>query len=297
MLARPLHYPKNKRVIEKAKTLFAYRDYLGLVAYICHAMVYDATSYALLKTLYRVKEMIAMRKAPKIYLCGTISTTMDKKDFLSQVFLELIKAIIALVVAGGATGILTQFKERLPSSFYTIFLYVIWGVIIIMLAWIALSVVFGDSPKKLMQWIKNRVNRKDISRKLKTWCDKYLELADLVSDVAKTDWQITDVQKESYRYLHIWFELKRSDILPFWQRFYHNRTNPANMDTLSRGDLEWVTLDEHWRDPFSVFYEPMTLNLLQSILKRWNKNEIIYVLRKLKELNLEFTAWTLLRYE
>jgi len=241
--------------------------------------------------------MIAMRKAPKIYLCGTISTTMDKKDFLSQVFLELIKAIIALVVAGGATGILTQFKERLPSSFYTIFLYVIWGVIIIMLAWIALSVVFGDSPKKLMQWIKNRVNRKDISRKLKTWCDKYLELADLVSDVAKTDWQITDVQKESYRYLHIWFELKRSDILPFWQRFYHNRTNPANMDTLSRGDLEWVTLDEHWRDPFSVFYEPMTLNLLQSILKRWNKNEIIYVLRKLKELNLEFTAWTLLRYE
>ena len=65
--------------------------------------------------------------------------------------------------------------------------------------------------------------------------------------------------------------------------------------SLSTGDLEYVVLRENYSDPFSVFYEPMTLGMLEVSLKRWDKDDIRYVLHKLHELTLEFTVWMLAR--
>lgn len=223
---------------------------------------------------------------------------MDRKDFLSQILLTLSQSLITLIFAGGATGILTAFKESLPDSFYTIFLYVIWWVIIIMLVWLVLRIILGESPKKFFQWIQKRLNRENTQRLLENWQGKFDDLSDLISSVAENNWQATDSQKDSYRHLHLWFKQRRSKILHLWRLFRNNRTDPTNLGiSLSKNDLEYVVLHENYYDPFSVFYEPMNLGVLEYSLRRWDKGDIDYILQKLQELTLEFTTWSLARYD
>ena len=134
-----------------------------------------------------------------------------------------------MLLAGGATGILSVFKEDLPQSLYAIFLYVVWWAIIIMLVWLVLSVILGESPKKVIRWIQKRTEHKTTQRRLYNWKDKFTELCDLVSSVAENDWQATEIQIDNYRNLHIWFKLRRSKILPLWGYFRHNRIEPTDM--------------------------------------------------------------------
>ena len=106
-------------------------------------------------------------------------------------------------MAGGATGILSVFKESLPELLYEIFLYVIWGAIIAMVVWLVLRLVFGDSPKKLVKWIKERREKRARQKLVIEWHDRWLDLSKLVAMVIETpDEEITKEQENEYSALH-----------------------------------------------------------------------------------------------
>lgn len=221
---------------------------------------------------------------------------MKDRNFWLQIF---ISALIPLGLGSGLIFVLSQFKERLPDWSYDFIIAVIYIAFIIVLAVlliILIRVAFGGSFTRLYRWLKDRSERKATQKLIENWLDKLWELGGLIHEVANNNWQATKKQKGSYRKLHIWFTFRRSKFLPYWQVFQGRRTEPANVGaSLSTNDLEYVALREHYKDPFSVFYEPMTIEALRQSLKRWHSDEINYVLAKLYDLMAEFVASTLWR--
>ncbi len=215
----------------------------------------------------------------------------DRKEYLSQLLTLLLQTIVPLVIAGGATGILTVFKEQLPQLLYTIFLYVIWGVIIVMLIWLVLRLILGDSPKKLAKWIKDLQQDRARQKIVKEWHDHWAELRNVLSEVIDADWKPAEEHKAKYLKLRIWFIDNRSKSLPEWQSFHLNRTETAYEALLKADTLEYLVIHENYKDPFSYFYEPESLESLGTILSYINKNELENVLRKLTELTDESVQW------
>jgi hypothetical protein len=218
---------------------------------------------------------------------------MDRKESWSQLLGLLLHTLVPLVVAGGATGILTAFKEHLPQLFYSIFLYVIWGVVIVMLLWLVLRLILGDLPAKSFSWIKNR-RRNQAERNLaKEWCDKWLELADLINEVIELpDEQIAENLEKNYNDLHSWFRNNRAKLLPLWHYFHRIRTRPAHeRDYGSSTTLTYEVFFTNDDDPFSYFYEPLIIGHLRKILERRDSGSIRYVLSKLSDLSIEFVHW------
>jgi len=211
----------------------------------------------------------------------------------------LISTIIPLGLGSGLIFVLSQFKERLPDWAYGFIITIIYVAFIIVLAVliiILIQVAFGGLFTRLHKWLKGRSERKVTRKLIDDWLDKLWELRDLIRDVDNNNWQATKKQGHSYMRLHMWFKLRRSKFLPYWQDFQRRRTTSANVGkSFSTNDLEYVTLDEHDKDPFSVFYEPMAIEELRQSLSRWGSAEIKYVLTKLYDLTLEFIAWTLSR--
>ena len=216
---------------------------------------------------------------------------MDRKESQYHLLTLLLQTIVPLIVAGGATGILTIFKEHLPQLLYSIFLYVIWSAIIVMLILLVLRLILGDSPKKLVKWIKYLQRDRARQKIVKEWHDNWTELRNVLTEVIDTDWKAAEEHKAKYLKLRIWFIGNRSKSLPKWQSFYLNRTKTAYEALLTTNNLEYVVIHKNYEDPFSYFYEPNSLESLGTILKYINKKEIENVLRKLTELTDEFVHW------
>jgi len=217
----------------------------------------------------------------------------DRKDSWSQLLALLLQAIVPLVVAGGATGILSAFKENLPQSFYVIFLYVIWGVVIAMLIWLVLRLILGDWLNKLRVSITNHRQHRARQILAEQWRDKWLELWQLIARVVEADWQPTDEQKDNYFKRRVWFIKNRAKFLWTWHDFNRQRTVAAHEDEFgSTASLKWQVFRENYKDPFSYFYEPLGIEDLEYILRNRQEDEIRRVLIKLEELMDEFVEWT-----
>jgi len=225
------------------------------------------------------------------------NTSVKDKSFWIQL---LVSAGIPTFLGAGTIFVFSQFKERLPSWAYDTLLIIFYIFFIVMLAIFALMLIrlaFGESFNKLWELLRKRAKRRTIQRRLKKWIDRFAELIDLVHEVAD-DFKATKLQEDKYFDLHLWFTLERSNILSLWYSFEYKRTKPAKVSSaLSERDLEWIVFYKNYQDPFSVFYEPMTLGFLGHSLRSWDRSEINYVLRKLYELTLEFNVWTLARYD
>jgi len=217
---------------------------------------------------------------------------MDRKESWSQLLALLLQTIVPLVVAGGATGILAAFKEHLPQSLYSVFLYVIWGVIIVMLSWLVLRLILGDLPAKFIKWIKDRQSSKAELGLAKKWYDEWLKLADLVNEAIElSDEKITKDLKNRYFALHTWFINSRAKFLPLW-RYYHSiRTQPAHESNSDSHALSYEVFITNYKDPFSYFYEPLVIEHLRVILKNRDNDNVRYVLSKLSDLTIEFVQW------
>jgi len=218
-------------------------------------------------------------------------TMTDRKESWSQLLTLLLQTIVPLVVAGGATGILSVFKEYLPQLLYAIFLYVIWGVIIVMLIWLVLRLILGDSPKKLVRWIKDL--RQDCAKRkiVKEWCKKWFELSPLILELRKCNWQPTQEQRNTYSELHLWFIKNRTRLLPVWKSFYLGRTHAAYERNLGSSTSLKYKVFTHWEDPFSYFYEPFLIKEFQEHFKYTREGDIAEVLDKLGQLISEFVQW------
>ena len=220
----------------------------------------------------------------------------DRKESWSQLLTLLLQTIVPLVIAGGATGILSIFKESLPQSLYSILLYVIWFAIIALLIWLVLRLILGDSPRKLVKWVKDHRQHRIKRKQAEDLFDKWFELYKLISDVIKTDWQPTKEHKSEYFKLHFWFIKNRPKFLHHWYYFDACRTDAAHeTDFGSVTDLAYKVFRTNYKDPFSYFYEPQTIEMLCRILENEPIGKVYFVLGKLADLTTEFLHWARLK--
>lgn len=223
---------------------------------------------------------------------------MKDRNFWLQI---LISAVIPLLLGSSLIFVLSQFEERLPDWSYNFIIaaiYIVFIIILAVLIIVLIQLAFSDPFTRLRKWLKKRSERKATRKQIGDWLDKFGELWQLLGKVADNDWEATEEQERSYFRLHTWFRFRRSKFLPHWQFFQERRTEPANVGaSLSTSDLEYVALHTHYKDSFSVFYEPMTTKGLRQSLSRWQNDEIKYVLVKLYELTEEFVTWTLSRQD
>lgn len=221
---------------------------------------------------------------------------MRDKNFWLQI---LVSAAIPTALGSALIFVFSQFRERLPDWSYNSIIsivYVVFVIVLCVLVVILIRLAFGDSFTRLWRWLRKRYEYRTNLRRAESLNSKFSQLWGLISEVIDNNWQATQEQINKYFMLHAWFRLHRSKFLSLWYSFEQRRTEPANpRSPLSTNDLEYVVFSEHYRDPFSMFYEPMMLSLLEHSLRRWDKNEIKYVLMKLYELTEEFVEWTCAR--
>jgi len=205
-------------------------------------------------------------------------------------------ALAPLLIGGGATGILVLFKEHLPELLYLVLLVIIWVVFVFMLIRLALRLAFGDWIDNLRKWMKRR---KEHSAKLETakeWRAKWSEFWDLISDIIETGWEPSEDHTSKHIRLHFWFGHNRSKFLPIWHSFQRSRTEAAFENEFdSTVELRYKVFRENYKDPFSYFYEPVTVEQLRRILYHSQSGEIELVLMKLLELTDELIDWLSVR--
>ena len=211
---------------------------------------------------------------------------MKDKEFWIQL---LVSGILPYILGGGFITLLVQFRERLPGWFYTTFLFVIGAVLIAVLVRFA----FGDWLKRFARWIREiRKQRIDLRIAI-SLRSKWFELLGLLSDIMDADWQSTREHEDKYLEIRRWFINNRSTFLPKWHHFNHYRTNTAHSNLYydSTRDLGYKVLRENYQDPFSYFYEPVTVRMLCRLLKNEPNAEVQLILIKLRDLCNEFVQW------
>ena len=212
----------------------------------------------------------------------------DKRELL----VRLAQTLLPLVFAGGATGILTVFKESLSATQYSVFINIIWAVTIIMLVYLVLNIIFGNVVSKSVRLFKNKKQQKANKKIAKELQNHFIDLRTLILDLIDNDWAETEDQTNRYYKIHLWFKANRTRFLSLWYSFNHSRVEPDNpIEHVYSSDLEHKVFYTNYRDPFSVFYESLRLTILTSVLKKWRKYEVQYVLEKLMELTIEFRTW------
>lgn len=201
-----------------------------------------------------------------------------------------LQLLLSAVLGIGGTSLLVAFKEQLPELFYNIFLYVVWSVVVVKLT----DLMFGGLIKRLTDWIKKKQRQRTRRKTANRLFDKWLDLTKLIEEVISNDWKPNEDQKHKYFDFHLWFTANRSRYLSSWYEFDRLRTDMAH-DSIywdSTGDIGYEVFRENYKDPFSYFYAPLSIEHLCHILERRQAGEVRIVMSKLTELTLEFVRWT-----
>lgn len=212
----------------------------------------------------------------------------------AKFWLQLLVPTVATVLFGGfGLFLLAQFKERLPEWFYNALILVIYVVFVAILIFFVILIIraaFGDWLRKFVGWI-NGVRRQRARAKLTTrWYEKWRELSLLLYDVAKHKWKPTKKQEEDFSRLRTWFRINRTEFLHIWHGFNHYRRNMAHESSGSSLDLDHKVFFQSHDDPFSYFYQPLSIDQLEHLLQ-YLHDEMPAVMLKLKERMDECIEW------
>jgi len=200
----------------------------------------------------------------------------------------LLNTLVPLLVSGGGTALLVLFREDLPTWFYITFLIVIWLVFIVMLVRLAL----GDLIEGVRASIKRRSAARERRKLVKNWCAKWIDMALLINETIHTEEVLIERLNERYRELHFWFINNRTQVISLWKAFWCSRT-PQAYESYSSAGIENHVFYDNWEDPFSCFYEPMSLRMLKEEIESnyWSEGDVRLALNKLAELTNEFVRW------
>lgn len=214
----------------------------------------------------------------------------DSKTFWLQVGVSI---GISLVFGSGMLAVLAQLGERLPEWLYNTFIftiYIFFVVILLVLVVILTRFAFGDWFKKLRISVKNRRQHHARQKLAEEWYEKWRELCLLLYDVASNNWQPTEEQKNDFSKLRTWFRINRSKFLHIWHSFEYPRRKMAHEYYGSSTSLGHEVFYDNHDDPFSYFYEPLTIEQLEHLLQ-YHHDEMPEVMLKLKEFMDECVQW------
>lgn len=211
-----------------------------------------------------------------------------------ETWLQIIIPTIASLIFGGVgLYLLTQFKERLPVWFYNALIYVIYFVFVAILVLFLVLIIraaFGDWLKGLMRLVKKTRQQRARTKLTAQWYEKWRELSLLLYDVAKHKWKPTKKQEEDFSKLRIWFIINRTEFLHIWHSFMYYRRSMAHEGYSSSTSLGYEVFYNNHDDPFSYFYEPLSIDQLEHLLQ-YHHNEMPEVILKLKERLDESIEW------
>jgi len=212
----------------------------------------------------------------------------------AKFWLQLIVPTAAtLLFSGYGLFLLTQFKERLPEWFYNaliIVIYIVFVAILIFFVILIIRAAFGDWFIEFTRWIRKKRQQQTRTKLTADWYQKWRELCLLLYDVAKKKWKPTKIQEESFSKLRTWFRINRTEFLHIWHSFKYYRSKMAHEYYASSASLGHEVFYDNHDDPFSYFYEPLTIDQLEHLLQ-YHHNEMPEVMLKLKELLDECIEW------
>jgi len=205
-------------------------------------------------------------------------------------WLQVVLSITALVLSGGSASVLVLFQEHLPRPLYLTLLWVLCLFIIAIL----LRLAFGDLIESFRIWIRRRLAHRKRCKLVENWRTKWLEMANLVNTAMHSKRKPTDDQEIRYRVLRFWFIKHRTQLILIWQHFNHVRTQQAHENDYDQYSAQHNVFHDHRYDPFSCFYEPLSLGILKAWMietEHWSDTDTWLILTKLKELTNEFVEW------
>ncbi len=134
------------------------------------------------------------------------------------------------------------------------------------------------------------------------WCEKWLELIDLINEVTGTCEPPTVIDELRYQRLRFWFIEHDAQFMPLWKDFceFQERTSHQNSDSK---DITYLKDAERYiENPFSLFYESENLYRLaqqldlQCGIDTWEPNEyrtstIRPIMIRIGEKAIQFADW------
>jgi uncharacterized membrane protein len=214
---------------------------------------------------------------------------MKDKSFWFQIGLS---ALLSVVFGSSIIFVLSQFRERLPEGLYDVAIYTIYiffVVVLFVLVILLIRFAFGDWFTKLRRWQEHHSYRKNRLKVAGNWCDKWIDLSQILLNASSNDWRVSDEEQNKYSNLRNWFRLNRSKFLPIWGWFKRERERAAH-EYAGRASLMYKVFYESHDDPFSYFYSPSTLEEFDDILE-YHENDMPLVLLRLREQLEELIEW------
>ena len=192
------------------------------------------------------------------------------------------------VYSGIVLNLLKELKTIISSGAYTA---LIASVVALIIA-ISFRLGFGDLIEKLRNIERQRRTKKTKVKLVKDWCSTFTKLCDILNEAIRADQSPTDEQERQYLKLRTWLRKHRPDVLPTWQVFKLNRTPQAYEELCDSLEFKYV-FEDNDSDPFSCFYEPLSLVKLKDIMniKHWSEDRLRFAFHMLEEQTDEFVQW------
>lgn len=134
------------------------------------------------------------------------------------------------------------------------------------------------------------------------WCERWLELIDLINEVTGTPEPPTDMDELRYQRLRFWLIGHQEQFLPLWKDFRESRETTSNHSSDDTDVAYLQDVEKYLENPFSYFYEPENLFELathldlQSSTHLWEPREsrasmVRPILLRTGEIMVDFVDW------
>lgn len=180
---------------------------------------------------------------------------------------------IAATILATAIALVIAFRDSIPAWLYLASL-ILFGLLLAgCFVWlIAITnppqYVITHTRKALQSRYKRKYQEHLWQRRLRLieeWADKWRVLGDLIVKVMECNDEPTQTQEEQFTALREWFNNNRPEVLPAWMNFVRGRTDMAYDRRIEEASFSHI-LHNHWDDPFSAFYQPVSLRGLAILL-------------------------------
>jgi len=134
------------------------------------------------------------------------------------------------------------------------------------------------------------------------WCEKWLELIDLINEVTGSPEPPVDLDELQYQGLRFWLIGHQKQFIPLWKNFRECQDWSSHQSFGNEDIVDFKDAERYLENPFSYFYEPENLYQLakqldlQSGIDVWEPSEyrasmIRPLVIRVGEIMIEFIDW------
>lgn len=216
---------------------------------------------------------------------------------------------ISVTMLAAAIGLVHGLRNSLPAGLYPPIIITLGALLAGCFVWL---MAITNPPRyvythirKALQSRRERKRQEQERRRhseiIEEWAKKWQQLGRLVVQAMECNNEPTETQEEQFAALREWFNNNRPEVLPAWKNFVRERTDMAYDKPIEKASFGHI-LRNHRDDPFSAFYQPVSLRNLAMLLDvvpsptTWTPSEdevstVRIVVRILTDRVNEFVTW------